>query len=115
MTKSMLTAIQKMKFFLQTAYGDSDRAMGSKVHLRTQGFMQGNGTSPADWTAVSITILHAHKCQGHGATFVTPISGISKELSCILYVNDTDLIHLCNDEQDTVGTAHEALQRSMSG
>ena len=78
MTKSMLTAIQRMKFFLRTAYGDSDRAGDSKVHLRTQGFMQGNSASPAGWTAVSITILHAHNRHGHRATFVTPISGISK-------------------------------------
>eukprot|EP00804_Cyclotella_cryptica_P001408 CCRYP_003664-RA/>CCRYP_003664-RA protein AED:0.86 eAED:-0.58 QI:0/-1/0/1/-1/1/1/0/232 len=41
MTTSMLTAIQQMKFFLRTAYGDSDRAVGAKLHLRTQGFMQG--------------------------------------------------------------------------
>lgn len=114
MTTSMLTAIQEMKFFLRTPYGDSDKAVGAKIHLRTQGFMQGNGASPAGWTAVSITILKAHKGQGHGATFVAPISGISKELSCILYVDDNDLIHLCNNEQDTISNAHDALQASVN-
>jgi hypothetical protein len=113
MTTSMLTTIQEMKFFLRTAFGDSDKAVGAKVHLRTQGFMQGNGASPAGWTAVSITILQAHKWSGHGATFVTPISGMMKDLSCILYVDNNDLIHLCNREQDTVADAHTALQESI--
>eukprot|EP00804_Cyclotella_cryptica_P018896 CCRYP_006429-RA/>CCRYP_006429-RA protein AED:0.69 eAED:0.69 QI:0/-1/0/1/-1/0/1/0/365 len=114
MTLSMLTAIQQMQFFLRTAFGDSDRAVGSQVHLRTQGFMQGNGASPAGWTAISIVILHAHKARGHGASFLCPISAVKKELSCIFYVDDNDLIHMCEAEEDTVQTAPEAIQHSIS-
>ena len=80
MTKSMLTAIQQMQFYLRTAFGDSSKAVGTKVNLRTQGFMQGNAASPAGWTVVSITILHAHKKQGHGVQFICPISGVTKDL-----------------------------------
>eukprot|EP00804_Cyclotella_cryptica_P025778 CCRYP_021230-RA/>CCRYP_021230-RA protein AED:0.44 eAED:0.44 QI:0/0/0/0.5/1/1/2/0/195 len=72
MTLSMLTAIQQMQFFLRTAFGDSKNAVGSKIHLKTQGFMQGNGASPAGWTVVSIVILGAHKEEGHGASFLCP-------------------------------------------
>jgi hypothetical protein len=72
--------------------------------------MQGNGASPAGWTAISIVILHAHKKKGHGATFVCPISETKKDLSCILYVDDNDLLHMCDKEDDTIHTAHEAIQ-----
>ena len=47
MTLSMLSAIQQMQFFLRTSFGDSDQAVGARIHLSTQGFMQGNGASPA--------------------------------------------------------------------
>jgi hypothetical protein len=113
-TLSMLTAIQQMQLFLRTAFGDSKRAVGSRVNLRTQGFMQGNDESPAGWTVISITILHAHKQQGHGATFLCPASDLRKELSCILYVDDNDLIHLCEDEMDTGQDALAALQSSVN-
>jgi hypothetical protein len=93
MTLTMLTAIQQMQFFLRTAFGDSKQAVGSKIHVKTQGIMQGNGASPAGWTVVSIVILGAHKAEGHGATFLYPVSQQQKDLACILYVDDNDLIH----------------------
>lgn len=114
MTLTMLTAIQQMQFFLRTAFGDSNRAVGSRLHLSMQGFMQGNGASPAGWTVVSIAILHAHKNQGHGATFLCLASGLKKDLSCILYVDDNDLIHLSENEEETIHEAHEALQHSVT-
>ena len=114
MTLSMLTAIQQMQFYLRTAFGDSDNAIGSRIHLRTQGFMQGNGASPAGWTVVSIAILQAHKNQGHGATFLCPVSEKRQDLACILYVDDTDILHLCQDQGDTVYDAHTALQNSVT-
>ena len=114
MTLTMLTAIQQMQFFLRTSFGDSDKAVGSRIHLRTQGFMQGNGAAPAGWTVVSIAILHAHKTQGHGASFLCPVSEKRQDLACILYVDDTDLLHICQDEHNTVEDAHAALQRSVT-
>ena len=114
MTLSMLTAIQQMQFFLRTAFGDSKNAVGSKIHLKTQGFMQGNGASPAGWTVVSIVILGAHKEEGHGASFICPVSQTRKDLACILYVDDNDLLHLQEDETSTMSDAQEALQASVS-
>lgn len=58
---SMLKVIQEMQFYLRTAFGDSKESVGAKINLKTQGFMQGNGASPAGWAVVSITINHAHK------------------------------------------------------
>jgi hypothetical protein len=84
----MLKAIQDMKFFLRTAFGDSDTLVGVRIHLKTQGFMQGNGAAPAGWAVISITILHAHKKEGPGATFACPIGGRAKKIAGILYVDE---------------------------
>ena len=43
----MLTTIQEMKYFLRTAYGDSDDYAGSTVDVKFQGLCQGNGTDPS--------------------------------------------------------------------
>jgi hypothetical protein len=114
MSASMLTAIQQMKFFLCTAFGDSDKAIEAKVNLKIQGLMQGNGAAPAGWTAVSIVILQAHKTQGHGASFVCPTRDLHKDISCILYVDDTDIIHLSEDGSDTALDALNSLQHSVT-
>ena len=109
----MLQAIQDMKFFLRTAFGDSDSSVGARIHLKTQGFMQGNGAAPAGWAVISIIILHAHKKDSHGATFTCPISGKAKKISGILYLDDNDLLHLNPEVDETVEEAHVALQASV--
>jgi hypothetical protein len=45
--KSMLGAIENMKFFLQTGFGDSTKFAGSRISIKAQGMTQGNGASPA--------------------------------------------------------------------
>ena len=111
---SMHSAIQDMQFFLRTAFGDSDKSVGARVELKTQGFMQGNGAAPAGWAVVSITIIHAHKKEGHGATFLCPITKLKKKVAGILYVDDTDITHLNLDTVETADEAHAALQRSIT-
>ena len=98
---SMLKAIQEMQFFLRTAFGDSDKSEGARINLKTQGYMQGNGVAPAGWAVVSITIISAHKKEGHGATFLCPITKRSHDVCGILYVDDTDLIHLNMASEET--------------
>ena len=91
---AMLKTIQDMKFFLRTAFGDSKSAAGIRIEVKTQGLCQGNGAAPAGWAVVSIVILRAHKNKGHGATFRCPITKLSAALAAILYVDDSDVIHL---------------------
>ena len=50
--ESMLTAIQDMKYFLRTAYGDSKHCAGSTIELKFQGLCQGNGAAPAGWAVI---------------------------------------------------------------
>ena len=99
-----------MKFFLCTTFGDSKKAVGARVNLKTQGFLQGNGVAPAGWAVVSISIIHAHKKEGHGATFLTPVTQLKHKVAGILYVDDTDIIHLNLDKEETIHEAHTALQ-----
>jgi hypothetical protein len=58
--ESMLSAIENMKFFLCTGFGDSKTIAGGGVSIRTQGLCQGNGTLPAGLAVISICILNAH-------------------------------------------------------
>jgi hypothetical protein len=96
---SMLSAIENMKFFLQTGFGDSTKFAGGGICVKMQGLTQGNGASPAGWAVISIVILNAHRKKGHGAKFVCPITKLSSHLSAILYMDDTDLLHI-NMEED---------------
>ena len=45
--ESMLTAIEEMKYFLRTAYGDSKDFSGSSLSIKFQGLCQGSGSAPA--------------------------------------------------------------------
>jgi hypothetical protein len=110
---AMLETIQEMKFFLRTAYGDSKDFTGSLIEIKTQGLGQGNGASPAGWCVISIMILRAHGKKGHGARFVAPMSCVKRSLSTILYVNDTDLLHLNMERDESVWEIHRSLQQSV--
>ncbi len=92
--KTMLGAIENVKFFLRTGFGDSTKFAGSGISIKTQGMTQGNGALPAEWAVISICILNAHCKKGHGAKFLCPITRLTHHLSAILYVNDTNLLHI---------------------
>jgi hypothetical protein len=91
---AMLETIQEMKFFLRTAFWDSKEFAGLTIEVKTQGLGQGNGASSAGWCNISIMILWAHGAKGHGAHFIAPMSHVRSSQSAILYVDDTDLLHL---------------------
>ena len=93
----MLETIQEMKFLLRTAYGDSKTFAGSSIDIKTQGLGQGNGAASAGWCVISIVILRAHGKKGHGAQFIAPMSLVHSSLSAILYVDNTDLLHINMD------------------
>ena len=69
--------------------------------------------APAGWAVISIVILGAHKRKGHGAKFVCPVSLARGELSAILFVDDTDVIHFNMEKNETALEAHANLQESV--
>jgi hypothetical protein len=67
----------------------------------------------AGWTVVSIVILNAHKRRGHGAKFLCPISLVRSNLVAVLFVDDTDVIHLDITRQESMVEALQGLQESV--
>ena len=109
----MLEAIEEMKFFLRTAYGDSENFSGSTIEVKTKGLCQVNGAAPAGWYVISITILRFHKRKGYGAKFLAPISLVKIDLAEILFVDDTDLLHLIMEKIESTDDTFEGLQYSV--
>ena len=112
--ESMLGAIENMKFFLRTGFGDSTSFSGGGISIKTQGLCQGNGAAPAGWAVISICIIGAHKKKGHGAKFLCPITQLQHHLSAILYVNDTDLLHINMTKNESIDEVHQAIQDSVN-
>jgi hypothetical protein len=111
--QAMLEAIQDMKYFLRTAYGDSKGCAQSKIEIKYQGLCQGNGAAPAGWAVISITVLRAHKRRGHGATFRCPISKVSATLAAILFVDDCDMLHMDMVKEETALETFANMQASV--
>jgi hypothetical protein len=112
--QAMLEAIQQMKYFLRTAYGDSKSFANSKIEVKYQGLCQGNGAAPAGWAVISITILRAHKRKGHGATFACPITKLKFVLAAVLFVDDCDLIHIDMVRDETALETFDKMQSSVN-
>ncbi len=87
---------------------------GGGVHVKVQGLTQGNGASPAGWAVISIMIFRAHGKKGHGATFLCPITCCSAKISAILYIDNTDLLHINFNKDKTAKDAHAAIQSSTN-
>ena len=113
-TESMLGTIENMKFFLRTGFGDSTSFAGGGISIKTQGMCQGNGASPAGWAVISICILSAHGKKGHGAKFICPVTKLKRHLSAILYVDDTDILHIDLTRDERVEEVHERIQASVN-
>jgi hypothetical protein len=111
---AMLKTIQEMKFFLQTVYGGSKTFPGFSTKIKMQGLGQGNGASSAGWCVISIVILRAHGAKGHGAQFIAPMSLVQRRLLVILYVNDTDLLHINMDAEELINEVHTAIQNAIA-
>ena len=87
--------------------------MGSTIEVKFQGLCQGSGAAPAGWAVISIKIINAHKRKGHGVHFICPISRMEGHLAAILFVDDTDLIHIDTNQDQSVHEAHAAMQESI--
>jgi hypothetical protein len=112
--RSMLGAIENMKFFLRTGFGDSTSFSGGGISIKTQGLCQGNRTALAGWAVISICIIGAHRKKGYGAKFLCPITQLQHHLSAILYVDDTDLLHINLTKSESIKEVHRAIQDSVT-
>lgn len=92
--KCYLLCIQLMRFYLKTGFGMAKHSYGGTSRDPYMGLTQGSGASPAAWTAISTVMLVAYKSKGFGAFFKSGWSGILLGLAALLYVDDTDLLHM---------------------
>ncbi len=95
-------------------FGNSKWFAGGGVCIKVQGLTQGNRASPAGWAVISIVILRARGKKEHGATYCCSITHCSANISAILYVDDTDLLHINFDKDKTTKDAHTAIQSSAN-
>ena len=56
----------------------------------------------------------AHKRKGHGGHFVCPIFNLTRHIAALLFVYDTDIIHINIKAEETVTLAHQYIQDSIS-
>ena len=110
----MLTAIEEMKYFLRTAYGDSKNFYGSTIESKFQGLCQGSGAAPAGWIVISITIICEYKRKGHGGHFVCSLSNLTGHIAALLSVDGTDLIHINIKAEENLTVSYQAMQDSIS-
>ena len=111
--KAMLEAIEEMKFFLQTAYGDSNNSTTCTLQVRTQGLFQGNRVTPGGFLAISIVILCCRKRKGHRAMLIAPISRMRAKTAEIMFVKDNDLLHINMERDESIDKAFASLQVSV--
>ena len=110
----MLGAIENMKFLLRTGFGDWAFFLGGGISIKTQGLCQGNEAVCAGWTVISICIIRAHKKTGHGAKFLCLITRLQHHLLAILYVDDTNLLHINLMKNDSLKKVRQAIQESVN-
>jgi len=96
-----LLCIQTMRFFLKTGFGVATQSYGGTLDKPYMGLTQGSGASPAAWSAISTVIISAYKAKGFGAYFTAAWSAICFTIAALLYVDDTDLLHMPSDNETT--------------
>jgi hypothetical protein len=112
--ESMLGAIENIKFFLRTGFGDSATFSGSGISIKTQGLCQGNRATLARWAVISFCIIGTHKKKDHGAKFLCPITQLQHHLSAVLYISNTNLLHINLKNHESIDEVHLAIQESVN-
>jgi hypothetical protein len=111
---AMLLPIQRMKYFLRTAFGDSATYFCSlALELAFQGSCQGNKGSPAFWLAVSaFLVLMLHRL-GHVARIRSAMSGSTFTAAGFLFVDDTDLFAVAKDKDESPEQVTTRMQAAV--
>jgi hypothetical protein len=96
----MFGTLAKVKHYIRTTYGDSSNAY-SCIEVPFQGVYQGNGAGPGIWLLVSIPIINMLKSAGFGFTVRTVISGDEFSFVCYTFVDDSDVVHSSDGDNDS--------------
>ena len=85
----MIKTLQKMRYYLRTAHGDSCSFYDSGIDI-FQGLCQGNGAAPALWLRISSFLLQCLKSKGCSLKIKHAISGHALSYVALVYVDDGD-------------------------
>ena len=94
MVAMMFSVLQTMKWYLKTAFGQSETAFCGTLDDPLMGFGQGNGASPPGFLAVSILLIEVYRRQCHGAQFTPGLAQDAFTIAAVIYVDDSNLLHL---------------------
>ena len=97
---ALFGTIQSMKYFVRTGHGESEGHYGGYQNIPFQGTCQGNRSSPGYWLIISMLIVIVMHKRGHAMSLKYPIT--QEFLQCIgfLFVDDTDLIVIGDEEEE---------------
>ena len=109
----MFGAIQSMEYFIRTTFGESTSSYGGPQAVPFQGFCQGNGASPAIWLVISMYLVLLLKQAGHSSTCTTAYSGVTFTLIGFLFVDDTDLI-LLGEDDESFASIRQRMQQMIN-
>lgn len=111
---AMLRPIQRMKYFLRTAFGDSETFFSSLDSvLSFQGSCQGNKGSPAFWLAVSAFLVAMLHRLGHVAQIVSALSQSILQVVGFLFVDDTNLMTVANSKFESAEQVTLRMQSAV--
>jgi hypothetical protein len=111
---AMLLPIQRMKYFLRTAFGDSNTFFSSlALELAFQGSYQGNKGSPAFWLAVSAFLVMMLHRLGHIARITSAMSQSVFTAAGFLFVDDMDLITVAKDKLESPKQVTNRMQAAV--
>ncbi len=109
----LLLAMQTMRFFLRTGYGESDQSYVDLTEHRTLGLGQGNVAASPGFLAISSLIINSYLWEGHGAQTITSLSYWLFVLAAVLYIDNADNIHMTAKATATPTELIEHAQISM--
>jgi hypothetical protein len=111
---AMLRRIQRMKYFLCTAFGDSKTFFSSLDNiLAFQGSCQGTKGSPAFWLAVSAFLVFMLHQLGHVAWIISAMSQSLFE-AVGFFVDDTNLITVATSKSETPAQVMAWMQLAVN-
>ena len=104
--QSTIHTLQRMQHHIKTIHGVSSQKYGP-TNPPLQGVVQGHGTAPTGWVAVSTPLIQMLRTKGFGFHHTAVLSNEPVTLTCFSFVDDTDLIQ----SRDTAQTDHQFLDQ----
>ena len=108
-----LSVLQTMKFYIKSGFGQSTLIYGGTKEDPTFGLAQGNGDAPPGFLAVSTLLINAYQKLSHGTFFVGAWTGDVFFWAAVLFVSDSDLLHMVNSLPTTDQAFSDKVQKAI--